>query len=147
MTEQELLEAQPTAVLTNNSRAIEDEITRRTVARTAYRAKIESLLDESSDERLSDMWQRVYRFPVEVPDRRAIIEDLADLAEALKPSLDGMKADRLCRLIEKYAACAARQCDLPVSPTASPHRSGEPARGGDPLRAEAGYRDHQVVLV
>ena len=147
MTEQELLEAQPTAVLTNNSRAIEDDITRRTVARTAYRAKIESLLDESSDERLADMWQRVYRFPVEVPDRRAIIEDLADLAEALKPSLDGMKADRLCRLIEKYVGCEFTDLtsQFPIPPL--PHRSGELVRGRGPLRVEAGQRDDQAVLV
>ena len=77
-------------------------------ARKAYRAKIESLLDESRDERLADVWQRVCPFPIdpayELPDRRGIIEDLADFAEAIQPSLDGMKADRLCRLIEKYAA-------------------------------------------
>jgi hypothetical protein len=29
---------------------------------------------------------------------------LADFAETLQPSLDGVKADQLCRLIEKYAA-------------------------------------------
>jgi len=32
-------------------------------------------------------------------------EDLIDFAEALQPSLDGTKAEKLCRLIEKYAAC------------------------------------------
>lgn len=101
MTEQELLEAQPTTVPTD-TRAIEDGITRRNVARIAYRAKIKSLLDESSDERLADIWQRAYSFSVELPDRREIIEDLADLAEALRPSPDAMEAGRLCRLIETY---------------------------------------------
>ena len=84
-------------VRASNVRAIKDDTTRRTAARKAYRAKIESLLDESRDERLADVWQRVYPFPIdpasELPDRRGIIEDLADFAEVLQPSLDGMKAD------------------------------------------------------
>jgi hypothetical protein len=132
---------------TDNSRAIEDDITRRTVARNAYRAKIESLLDESSDERLADVWQWVYHFPIELPDRREIIEDLADLAEALKPSLDGMQADRLCRLIENYAACEfiTLTYQFPIPPL--PHRSGEQGRGRGPIRAEAECRDEQPVLV
>jgi hypothetical protein len=78
------------------------------VARKVYRAKIESLLDESRDERLADVWQRVYPFPIdpayELPDRRGMLEDLADFAERLQLSLDGVKADQLCRLIEKCAA-------------------------------------------
>jgi hypothetical protein len=101
------------------ARAIKDDTTRTTAARKAYRAKIGSLLDESRDERLADAWQRVYPCPMdpahELPDRRGIIEDLADFAEALQPSLDGMQGDRLCRLIEEYAACDSRQSDLPVS--------------------------------
>ena len=127
----------------SNARAIKDDTTRRTAARKAYRAKIESLLDESKDERLADVWQRVYPFPIdpayELPDRRKIIEDLADFAVVLQPSLDGMKADRLCRLIENYAACESRQSDLSVSHTASPHRSGELVCGRGPLRVEAGF--------
>ena len=108
-------------VRASNARAIKDGAAGRTAARKAYRAKIESLLDESSDERLANMWQRVYRFPVEVPDRRAIIEDLADLAEALQPSLDGMKAERLCWLIERYAARKSRQSDRSASsPSTAP---------------------------
>ena len=85
-------------------------LTRRVAARKAYRAKIESLLDESRDERLADMWQQVCPFPIDqayaFPDRQGIIVDLADFAEALQPSQDCMKADQLCRLIEKYADCA-----------------------------------------
>ena len=91
----------------SNASAIKDGATRRIAARNAYRAKIKSLLDESRDERLAEMWQRVCPFAVdpayELPDRRGIIEDLTDFAEAIQPSLDGMKADQLCRLIEKYA--------------------------------------------
>jgi hypothetical protein len=87
-----------------NAGVIKHDTTRRTAARKAYRVKIESLLDESRDERLADVWQRVYPFSIdpayELPDRRGIIEDLADFAEALQPSLDSMKADRLCRLLE-----------------------------------------------
>lgn len=92
----------------------------RTAARTAYRAKIELLLDESKDERLADVWQRVCPFPVdpacELPDRRGIIEDLADFGEVLQPNLRGMEGNRLCRLIEKYAACDSRPSSLPSSP-------------------------------
>jgi hypothetical protein len=102
-----------------NARAIEDDTIRRALARKAYRAQIKSLLDESSDTPLAEAWQRVYPFPVdpacELPDRRGIIEDLADFAEVLQPSLDGMKANRLCRLIEKYAACGSSQSDPSVS--------------------------------
>jgi hypothetical protein len=135
----------------SNARTVKDDTTRRTAARKAYRAKIESLLDESRDERLADVWQRLYPLPIdpasELPDRRGIIEDLADFAEALQPSLDGMKADRLCRLIEKYAAWESHQSDLSLSHTASFHRSGELVRGRGPLRVEAGYRDDQVAFM
>ena len=136
----------------SNARASKNGTTRRTAARKAYRAKIESLLDKSRDVQLADVWQRVYPSPIdpasELPDHRGIIEDLADFSEVLQPSLDGMEADRLCRLIElieKYAACESRQSDLPVSQTASSHRSGERVRGRGPLRVEAGCRDGQVV--
>jgi len=118
--------------------------------RKAYRGKIESLFDESRGERLADVWQRVYPLPIdpacELPDRRGIIEDLADFAEVLQPSVDGLTAHRLCRLIEKYAACGSGQSDPSVSHAASPHGSGELLRGRDPLRVEAGHRDDQVVF-
>jgi len=95
-------------VRASNATAISDDSTRRSTARKAYRAKIGSLLDESSDERLADVWQRAYPFPIdpayELPDRRGMLEDLVDFAETLQPSLHGVKADQLCRLIEKYAA-------------------------------------------
>ncbi len=102
MTKQELLEAEPTAVSTYSkwSSGISPE--------QAYRAKIEFLLDESSDERLAYVWQRVFPLPIdpanELPQRRGIIEDLADFAEVLKLNLDGMEAHRLCWLVEKYAS-------------------------------------------
>jgi hypothetical protein len=132
----------------SNAKAIKDG--RRTGVRKARRSKIESLLDESRDEQLAEVWQRVYPFHFnpanELPDRRGIIEDLADFVEAIQPSLDGMKADRICRLIEKYAACKSRQSDVPVFQTASPQRNGELVRGSGPLRGEAGNRDHQVVF-
>jgi hypothetical protein len=134
-----------------NARAIKDGTARRIAARKAYRAKIESLLDESGDERLAEVWQQVNPFPVdparELRDRRGIIEDLADFAEALQPGLDGMKADPLCRLIEKYAARESRQSDLSASHAASPCRSGELLRGRGSLRVAAGQRHDQAVLV
>ncbi len=126
----------------SNARAIKDGATGRTAPWSAYRAKIESLLGKARDERLADVWQRVCPFPVdpshELPNRRGIIEDLADFAEVLQPSLGGMKADRLCWLIEKYAAYDSRQYDLPDSHTASPLRSGERVRGRGPHRVKPG---------
>ena len=135
----------------SKARAIKDDSTRRAAARKAYRAKIESRLDKSRDVQLADVWQRVYPFPIDpandLPDHQGIIEDLADFAETLQPSLNDMRVERLCRLIEKYAACESRQSDLPVSHTASPHRSGERVRGRGPLRVEVGYRENQAVFV
>ncbi len=91
----------------DSARVIKGDATRRAAARRAYRAKIESLLDESRDDRLADVWQRVCPFPIdpacELLDRRGIIRDLADFAEVLRPSLHGMEAHRLCRLIEKVS--------------------------------------------
>jgi hypothetical protein len=108
-----------TTVGAASARAIKADTARRTAARKAYRAKIESLLEKSADESLADVWQRVCPFAVdpacEFPNRRGIIRDLADFAEVLRPSLEGMKAHRLCRLIEKYAACGPRPSELPVS--------------------------------
>ncbi len=95
-----------------NPRCTEDDATQRTAARKVYRAKIKSLLGESKDKQLADVWQRVCPLRIdparELPDRRGIIEDLADFAEVLQPSLSGMKAQRLCLLVEKYAACESR---------------------------------------
>jgi hypothetical protein len=109
----------------SNARSIRDNTTRGTAARNARRAKIESLLDESRDERLAGVWQRVYPLPIdsasELPDRRGIIEDLADFAEVLQSSLDGMEANRLCWLIETYAAWESRQSYPSVSHRACPY--------------------------
>jgi hypothetical protein len=138
----------------SNGRAILDDATRSTAstsARKAHRAKIESLLDRSTDARLAEAWQRVYPFPIdpayELPGRRGIIEDLADFAEVLHLSLHGMKAERLCRLVENYAAYKSRQSDLPVSQAVSPRKSRKPVRGRRPLRTKAAHRDDQVVSV
>jgi hypothetical protein len=100
-------------VCPSNPGAIKHGAAKLAAARKVYRAQIESLLGESKDERLADVWQRVCPFRIdpanELPDRRGIIEDLADFAEALQPRLNGMKAQRLCRLVEKYAAWESRQ--------------------------------------
>ena len=62
--------------------------------RTRHRAKIEALFDGLASERLADLWQRLYPFPIdpdcELPDRQGIIQDLADFAQVLQPNLDGM---------------------------------------------------------
>ena len=88
-------------------------ITDRAAARQAYRARIKSRLGKSEDERLADLWQQLYPFPIdptrELPDRRGMIEDLADFAEALQPRVDRIQSDRLFRLIAKYAAGVSRQ--------------------------------------
>ena len=97
----------------SNPTIIKIETTKRTTARKAYRARIEFLLDESKDEQLADIWQRVYPLPIdpvcELPDRRGIIEDLADFVEVLQPSPGCMKAHRLFWLLEKYATYESRQ--------------------------------------
>jgi len=106
-------------VSVSNARGVHDDSARRAAARKAYRAKIESLLGESADSRLADMWQRVCPFRIErahdLPDRRAMIVDLADFAEVLQPNLEGMKPHRLCSLVERYASYRPRQADAPVS--------------------------------
>jgi hypothetical protein len=73
------------------------------------RAKIEALLDKANGEVLADLWQELFPCPAdELPERRAIIEDLADFAEVLRPRLADMGADQLCWLIEKYAGKRSR---------------------------------------
>jgi hypothetical protein len=73
------------------------------------RARIEAMLAELADERLLGAWMRVCPIAPEsaphAPDRRGIIRDLADLAEALQPKLAEMTAEELCRQIERYG-CA-----------------------------------------
>jgi hypothetical protein len=84
--------------------------TARTAARRDYRARIEALLDKANGEGLADLWQEVCPFPVdELPERPAIIEDLADFAEVLQPRLVDMRVDELCRLIQRYAARCRRR--------------------------------------
>ena len=77
----------------------------RTAAGAGYRARIEALLGKADDEMLADLWQKVFPYRVdELPQRHAIVEDLADFAEVLQPRLAEMRADELCGLIERYAA-------------------------------------------
>lgn len=106
-------------VRASNARAAMGDTLRRAAAKKAYRAKIESLLDQTRAEQLADVWQRVCPLPVdlvcELPDRCGIIKDLADFAEVLQPSLDGMECGRLCGLIAKYAAFKSRSSDLSVT--------------------------------
>ena len=82
----------------------------RTRTGSAYRARIEARLDKAESEMLTDLWQEVFPYPVaELPERQALIEDLADFAEVLQPRLADMRADQLCGLIGKYAARRRRQ--------------------------------------
>ena len=108
---------------TSNAMVINDE-SRRAPARKANRARIEALLDELRDERLTKVWRLVCPLATDpaydLPARGGIIEDLADFAEVLRPRLDGMKPGRLCRLIEKYATYKPRLSPLPVSMPARP---------------------------
>jgi hypothetical protein len=105
-------------VRASNIKTIKVDAVRTTAAGKIYRAKIESLLEKAEDEPLTDVWQRVSPFPITTatkPNRRGIIRDLVDFAVVLQPRLDGMKAHRLCRLIEKYAAYVPRPPDVSVS--------------------------------
>jgi hypothetical protein len=82
----------------------------RTTAGRDYRVRIEALLDKASSDALDHLWQEVFPYHVdELPQRHAIIEDLADFAEVLQPQLADMRADQLCGLIEKYVATRKRQ--------------------------------------
>jgi hypothetical protein len=74
-----------------------------------HSAGIETLLDKANSKVLADLWQEVCPYPVDtLPERHAILEDLADFAEVLQPRLADMRADELCRLIGKYAALCRR---------------------------------------
>ena len=82
----------------------------RTTAGSHYRAGIESLLDKASSEVLGHLWRDVFPYHVDqLPQRHAIIEDLADFAEVLQPQLADMQANQLCGLIEKYVVTRKRQ--------------------------------------
>lgn len=84
--------------------------TARTPAGRDHRARIEALLDKANSEVLAHLWEEVFPYPVdELPQRPAMIEDLADFAEVLQPRFADMPAEQLCRLIEKYAATRRRQ--------------------------------------
>jgi hypothetical protein len=89
----------------------------RNAAGRDYRAGIEALLERANSKALADLWQKVCPFPVDkLPERQAVIADLADFAEQLQPRLADMRAEELCRLIEKYACprqARAEFCEAP----------------------------------
>ena len=113
----------------------------RTAAGKVCRATIEALLDEANAEVLAALWQEVCPYPVdELPERQAMVEDLADFAEVLQPRLVGMQVDELCRLIHRYAVPGRRRpsfvsslnCGIsvrrPAEVTSSLHVPGEVGR-------------------
>ena len=92
--------------------------TSRTIGpRNAFRAKIEALLAELACEQLLRVWQQVCPFAIVsefgLPDRRGIIQDLADFAEVLQPSLEDMTANQLSRRVERYAGATNRATNRP----------------------------------
>jgi hypothetical protein len=91
-------------VLADTPRRIAPPLAKR-ITTGDYRAKAEALLDKSDGVLLARVWQMVFPCATDaLPDRRGMIEDLADFAEVLRPSLHGMQANKLCRLIAAYAA-------------------------------------------
>jgi hypothetical protein len=83
--------------------------TARTAAERSRRATIEILLDKANHQVLADLWQEVCPYLVdELPERQGLIEDLADFAEVLRPSLGDIQTDELCRLIQRYAGACRR---------------------------------------
>ncbi len=100
--------------------------------RTRHRAKIEALLDELASERLADLWQRLYPFPIdpdcELPDRQGIIEDLVDFVQVLQPNLDGMDTDQLCWLLDKCARACKVIGQTHERRQTAPYRSSRKAR-------------------
>jgi hypothetical protein len=71
-----------------------------------YRAQLEAKLAELADRQLVEAWLLVCPFAVpracDMPDRLGMIQDLADIAEALQPSLQEATADQLCWLVKQY---------------------------------------------
>jgi hypothetical protein len=124
----------------NNVRASNAKTGRRTAAR--HRAKNEALFDELATERLADLWQGLYPFPIdpdcELPDRQEIIEDLADFGLVLQPNSDGLTAEQLCWLIDKCGrACKATvQAHEPLRASPCPSFCNAPGQ----------YRHRFVVL-
>jgi hypothetical protein len=85
--------------------AIEAGVRTRVPTRPASIAPIEALLDKVDGPVLANLWQQIRHQHVDrLPDRQAMISDLADFAEVLQPPLNDMQAPQLCRLIEAYAA-------------------------------------------
>jgi hypothetical protein len=125
----------------NKVRASKAATGRRSAAR--HRAKIEALFDELATERLADLWQGLYPFPIdpdcELPDRQGIIEDLVDFGHVLQPNSDGMTADQLCWLIGKCGrACkttAQAHEHLRESPYCSFRKACRQYRHGSVIRA------------
>jgi hypothetical protein len=92
-----------------------------------YRTKTESLLGKSDSALLARVWQQVFPCHTDVlPDRGAMIADLADFAEVLRPGLHGMHADRLCRLIAAYAANRRRSQNFVTRLVATVARPSRP---------------------
>jgi hypothetical protein len=87
----------------NQAGAGKGPIGRRNVV--CRRSKIEVLLGGVTTPQLADLWRQLYPLPVEsdreLPDRRALIDDLADFGQTLQPNTDGLTADQLCRLVGK----------------------------------------------
>ena len=90
---------------------------KRTGPGNTYRAQIEALLGEADGERVAEAWQRVCPFAIasecELPDRQGIIQDLADFAEVLRPNLEDMTANWLCRRVETYGSVANSEKSRP----------------------------------
>jgi hypothetical protein len=114
----------------NNVRASNATTGTRTAAR--HRARIEALFDELATERLADLWQGLYPFPIdpdsELPDRQGIIEDLVDFGHVLQPNLDGMNANQLCWLVDKCGRACKTTARAHEHLRASPHRSSRDVR-------------------
>jgi hypothetical protein len=67
--------------------------------------RIEALLDRVDGDILAELWRAVYPLPLsQVPGRRGLIADLADLAEVLSPSLKDVGPRQLCQRLSAYAA-------------------------------------------
>jgi hypothetical protein len=100
----------PSLNVLGNSRVVRPLATipawaKRPTTSGVYRAKVEVLLGRADAALLSSVWQEVFPCVADkLPDRRGMIEDLADFAEVLRPQLAGMRPNQLCRLIQANAA-------------------------------------------
>jgi hypothetical protein len=96
-------------------------------AAACRRAKVGLLFAELATDRLAGLWRRLFPLSVdsgrELPDRQEMIEDLADFGQVLQPNQDGLTADQLCWMLDKFGRACVVMKQLHERLRASAYRS------------------------